>query len=205
MRGVQLDQLEAHAHRAPRGFDEAFADAAQPRGIERLRRRFGVAVGQCRRRHAGPAAGVGRQLAAAVPGHPARRLAPGVRQLDADRNRRVLAQRVEHPPQRRLVGVGPQAEVARRDAPDRLDRGGLDDQQPGARQRELAEVDQVPVAGAAVVGRVLAHRRDRDAVGQLELAEPDRAEQRAHRRGTVNARRASSGARCISCRRPGYG
>ena len=42
---------------------------------------------------------------------------------------------------------------------------------PGAGVGEVAEMHQVPVGHAAVVGRVLAHRRDDDAVRQRDAAE----------------------------------
>ena len=55
-----------------------------------------------------------------------------------------------------------------RDAAVPLDVGGLNDHQRGAGMRHHAEMHQVPVVGAAVVGRVLAHGRHDDAVGKLE-------------------------------------
>jgi hypothetical protein len=91
--------------------------------------------------------------------------------LDGQRHATDLARRVDHALQRRFVGVVPQAQAARRDASFRLDAGGLDDQQAGARQRQLAVVHQVPVVGIALLGRVLAHRRDDNAVGQRDAAD----------------------------------
>ena len=44
----------------------------------------------------------------------------------------------------------------------------------------MAEVNEVPVAHAPVDGRVLAHRRDDDAIGQFLATDPERREQRAH-------------------------
>src|SRR3979411_3314336 len=44
----------------------------------------------------------------------------------------------------------------------------------------MAEVNEVPIGHAPIDGRVLAHRRDDDAVGQLLAADPKRREQRAH-------------------------
>jgi hypothetical protein len=41
-------------------------------------------------------------------------------------------------------------------------------------------MDQVPVGGRAFVGRVLAHRRDDDAIGEAEGADLERLEQMAH-------------------------
>src|SRR5262249_3897161 len=42
------------------------------------------------------------------------------------------------------------------------------------------DVGEMPVVGLPVLGRILAHRRDHDAVGQLQVAQLDRREKRAH-------------------------
>jgi len=92
----------------------------------------------------------------------------------------MRTQRAQHARQRGLVVVRVQPQVGRRDAPLRRHRGGFEDQQRRAGQRQVAEVDQVPVAGAAVDSRVLAHRRDDDAVVQLQVADSQRREEFAH-------------------------
>jgi hypothetical protein len=51
-----------------------------------------------------------------------------VRELDADRHRRPAADRGEHRDQRRLVGVGPQAEVGGVDPALGHDRARFEDQ-----------------------------------------------------------------------------
>src|SRR5690606_10768005 len=62
----------------------------------------------------------------------------------------------------------------------------------------MAEVDQVPIGGAAVEGRILAHRRDDDPVGEFEVADAKRREQRAHARSSrrTDQRRIRMRARC---------
>ena len=50
-------------------------------------------------------------------------------------------------------------------------RGGLDREHASARLQHLAPVHGVPVGGAAVDGRVLAHGRYDDAVGEGEFPE----------------------------------
>ena len=55
-----------------------------------------------------------------------------------------------------------------RDAAMTFDVGCLHDHQGRARVRQHAEVHEVPIVGTAIVGRILAHRRDHDAVGKLE-------------------------------------
>ena len=81
-------------------------------------------------------------------------------------------------------------------------RGRLEDHQAGARQREVAEVDQVPVARRAVDGRVLAHRRDDDPVGKRQAAESQRVEQvSGHGEGAAAGRAGADavGHRAILC------
>ena len=62
------------------------------------------------------------------------------------------------------------AGAAEGDAALGLDVGHLGDDEAGAAERAAAEVDEVPVVDGAVDGRVLAHRRDDDAVGEGEVA-----------------------------------
>ena len=74
------------------------------------------------------------------------------------------------------------AGAAGRDAALAADVGHLGDHQPGAADRAAAEVHEVPVVGRAVLGRVLAHRRDDDAVREHEVAQAERREHRRRRR-----------------------
>jgi hypothetical protein len=78
----------------------------------------------------------------------------------------------DHPRQRRLVVVGIKPQAAMGDAAVALNVGGLHDYQRGAGICQHAEVHQMPVIGAAIVGRVLAHRRDDDTVGKVETGQP---------------------------------
>ena len=68
---------------------------------------------------------------------------------------------------------------------------------PAPPSRAAAEVHEVPVVRRAVLGRVLAHRRDDDPVRQHEVAQPERREHRRRggpaRRGTPLCRAASLG------------
>ena len=70
-----------------------------------------------------------------------------------------------------------------RDAPGGLDRGGFGEDQPGAADRELGQVREMPVAGHAVGGRVLAHRGDCDPVREPDAAQVQRGEQEGKRHG----------------------
>ena len=104
-----------------------------------------------------------------------------VRELHADPDRRVRANGVEHASERRFVRIAVQAEVRRRDSALGRDRRRLDDQEARARDRQMSEMDQVPVARRPFAGRVLAHRRDDDAVGEAKPADLERLEESAHR------------------------
>ena len=97
-----------------------------------------------------PAAFGQRDQLAAVPRRVARCLAAGMRELHRHRGLRMLAHRGEDRLQRGFGGVVPQAEAARRDAADRLHRGGLDAEHRRARQRQRVDVGEVPVIGLAI-------------------------------------------------------
>ena len=181
VRGVDLDAVEAEPCGALGRTGEVVAHLLQARVVERDRRLLARRMRHGRRRHRLPRARLAeRHLQAAVPRRTARRLAAGVRQLHAELDRRVRAHRAEHACQRLFVVVRVEAEIAGRDAPFGRDRRGLDDQQARAREREVAEMDQVPVARRPFARRVLAHRRDDDAVGQRQVADAKGLEESAH-------------------------
>ena len=84
------------------------------------------------------------------------------------------------------MGVVPDAEIARRDASLRRDRGRLDEKKKRGAPRAAAEMDEMPVVGEAVRWRnVLAHRRHGDAVAKRDAADGERAELR--RAGTARS------------------
>jgi hypothetical protein len=70
-----------------------------------------------------------------------------MRQLDAEPDRAPAAAQGDGTGQRHLVGIRIEAETAAADAARWLDRRLLDDQEAGARQRQRAQVLQVPVIG----------------------------------------------------------
>jgi len=120
-----------------------------------------------------------RDRAATLPGNVRRSLASGMGELDRERRVGVAPQGGDQAAKGGLVLVRVQPEAGGRDAADRLDRGCFDAQQAGAAEGELAEMDQVPVAGVALGRRVLAHRRYHDAVWKAELTQVDGLEQGA--------------------------
>src|SRR6185369_4483107 len=121
-------------------------------------------------------------------------------ELDHHGGLRALAYRGQNWLQRGLGGVVPQAEAAGRDAAGRLDRGGLDAEDRGPRQRQRIDMGEVPVIGLAIDGRVLAHRRHHDAVGKVKAAQLDRGKQSAH--GLRNPDRRESDPPCLASRSP---
>jgi hypothetical protein len=58
-----------------------------------------------------------------------------------------------------------------------LDVGGLEHQERGPGVRQHAQMGHVPVVGDPVIGAVLAHGRNGDAVGKLEIGKLYRREQ----------------------------
>jgi hypothetical protein len=95
------------------------------------------------------------------------------------------------------VGIGPEPEVCLADPTRRRDRRALDEDQGGAAERELAEVDQVPRRGAAVRSRVLHHRRDDDAVLQRQRPDRQRLEQLGQHGGGHRSSCAFAGNQCV--------
>ena len=97
-----------------------------------------------------------------------------MRELDADRVPAEAPARRDDASDLGLVVLVIEAGAAVRDAAFARHVRRFDHQQSRAAVGELAEVDQMPVVQAAVVGLVLTHRRDDDAVGQRNGAELDR-------------------------------
>ena len=101
-----------------------------------------------------------------------------MRQLQSHRHRRRAC---AHDRQAFAYGcfasVVVEAEAAVGDAADRRHRGGLDGEHARARLEELTPVDDVPVGGAAIDGRVLAHRRHDDPIGEHKFAQLEGREQ----------------------------
>jgi hypothetical protein len=199
VRGVDLEAVEAEAGGAARGGREVGADLLHPVGVEGERRLFSARMGKRRGRDRAPAARLAqRNLRAALPWNLTRCLAAGMCELHADPDRRVGAHGAEDVRQRRFVGVAVETEVGVRDPSLGRDRGRLDDHQARARQRQVAQVDQVPVARRALARGVLAHRRDDDPVGERESADLQRLEELGHGRRAARGGRGGYGGRRLA-------
>src|SRR4029078_7961268 len=103
-------------------------------------------------------------------------LAPGMAELDTEGGAAVVNE-IGNALERCYVMVAPQARIEIIDARFRRDRRALDEDEGGAAGAKLAEMDEVPVAHRAVFERrVLAHRRNDDAVLQRQRADRQRRE-----------------------------
>ena len=116
------------------------------------------------------------------PGQPGRALLPGMGKLQAELGAGVGVDEVDDAPPRGDVLGLVHAGTARRDAGLSGDIGHLGIDEAGAADGEAAEMNQMPVVGRAVLGRVLAHRRDDDAVLQRYAAQAERGEHGRWRR-----------------------
>jgi hypothetical protein len=103
-------------------------------------------------------------------------------ELNGDRYLRPAADAFEHMRHIAFICIAPQSGIGIGDAPFRQHRGGFDGEQRRTRQCQVPEMDKVPVGHAAIDRRVLAHRRDHDAVDEVEPADTERGEQSAHLR-----------------------
>ena len=172
---VQLNDLEAGGERKAGGFGELvddFVDLRLAHGV-----RFdGVVMERHRaRRPRHPTAILGAKRLAAFPRALATGLAAGMGDLDAGDATAILDQR--HQPLGEVaLRLGPQAQAARRDPAQSGDVGRFSEHDAGATHGFGAEVLDVPVGAEPVLGSVLAHRRDRDAVLGGDAAQGERLE-----------------------------
>ena len=120
--------------------------------------------------------------------HPAelgRALGPGMAELQADLRVGLGVHEIDDALPGRLVLGLVGAGAAGRDAALGRDAGHLGVDEAGAALGALAEMDEVPVGRAAVHRLVLRHRRDDDAVLQLQVAQPEGREHRAAHGGVA--------------------
>ena len=92
----------------------------------------------------------------ALPRQLGRPLAPRLAELNPERRRTRAAAKANNPRQRPLVRIGIEAEAAMTDAARRFDRRLLDDDKRRARQRQRAQMLEMPVIRRPALGAVLA-------------------------------------------------
>src|SRR3989454_427995 len=179
---VQLEHVETRLGGHAGGLDELLPHPVHVLPVHLLRH---LALGQVRDRRRGdqrPVA-VGQRLVDPLPEASRRALAAGVGELERDPGQRVPVDKVHDAlPGGQVLGLV-HARAARADPALAAHVGHLRHHQRRAAHRPRAQIDEVPVAGGPVLGRVLAHRRDDDAVGEHEVAQPERREHR--RRGRL--------------------
>ncbi|CCV13411.1 hypothetical protein MESS4_560021 [Mesorhizobium sp. STM 4661] len=180
MRGVQFDEVEARAFGAPGRIGEAFDDLHDLVVLQRPRHLPARVVGNCRGRHDRPRVLIRLQRSAAFPRFLVGGLAAGMGKLGTEfrAGGGDALGGVQGAPGGSLVVVGIKTKAAMRDAAAPLDVGHLDRDHAGAGHGEIHPVIQVPVAGGAVIGGILAHRRDRYAVRESKAIKRDRLEKR---------------------------
>ena len=178
---MQFQPLEARFTGAPGGRDEVGAnpgDVAQ--GHFSGHARQAGAEGNSRRRDRLPAAGIALgDVVVALPGLVGAGLSSGVTDLDA-RHRAGRLDRGRDARHALGLAIVPQARAAGRDAAFRRHAGGFTDHQAGAAARKGGVVRPVPAVGESVLGAVLVHGRNRDAVAQGDALQFERVEQCGH-------------------------
>ena len=150
MRHMQFDRVNAEPDGALGRLDERAANAIHSRAIECAWKFIAHVVRDRRRRVGHPPAADNGDLPAALPRNASGRLASRMGKLDPDRDARMLPDLGQHRAQRRLGRVVPEAKVGWRDAAVCFDRGRFEEQDRGAREREISEMNHVPPLRSAV-------------------------------------------------------
>ena len=81
--------------------------------------------------------------------------------------------------------VAPETQVTMCASAVLLDGSGLDKNKPGSSQREAAKMNKVPVIRLPVLGPILAHGRDGDAVLERDITQLEGREENRHCDGTL--------------------
>jgi hypothetical protein len=102
-----------------------------------------------------------------------------MRELDAGACA-LRADEARDPLERLEMPFAPDAEILRRNAALGRDRGGLREHQRCAADRPSGKMREMPIVGVAVHGRILAHWRNADAVGEVNVAHAKFAKQMRH-------------------------
>ena len=170
MRCVQLDEVEAGTFGSPCSVGEAFDDLQDLFVLQRARHLPARIVGNGGRRYDRPGILVGLERSAAFPRPLVGGLAAGMGKLRAEFRTGAgdALGRIQRSPGGGFVVVGIETEAAMRNAAAPLDIRHLDSDHAGAGHGQVHPVIEVPVAGGAVIRRILAHWRDGDAVRECE-------------------------------------
>jgi hypothetical protein len=102
-----------------------------------------------------------------------------MRELDAGA-RALRTDEARDPLERLEMPFAPDSEILRRNAALGRDRGGLREHQRCAADRPSGKMREMPIVGVAVYRRILAHWRNADAVGEVNVAHAKFAKQMRH-------------------------
>jgi hypothetical protein len=180
VRAVYLDDPKTGIARATRRRgkrSDGFANA-----IARKRLRHWIIFGKrnrARRHDVFPAAFTVRNRAVAFPWPARARFATGVRQLHS-RDAALLMNKADDALEHCDVVIAPDAEVLRTDAAFRQDRGRFRQHQSRTADSTAAKMDKMPITRMTIDTRVLTHWRDKDAIGEFQIADRKRIEQMSH-------------------------
>jgi 2,5-diketo-D-gluconate reductase A len=92
----------------------------------------------------------------------------------------LVVDEARDPRERLEVLLAPNAEILRRNPPLRRNRRGFREHKPGSANCARSQMSEMPVVGAAVDRGILAHRRNADAIGESDVAQPKFAQQVRH-------------------------
>ena len=181
MRAMHLGDIKARRIGAARGGDEIGDDAGNA-ALAQHRRRDPIGADRLAR-HAHHRPGVvaagdigGGQRAIAGKGGLHRALAAGMGELDGGHAALGLEEAGDALEAGDLA-IMPQANIAIGDPAGGLHRAGLGEDGAGAAEGEFAVMGDVEIIHLAILGAVLHHGRDDDAVGQGDAAQGERGEQ----------------------------
>ncbi len=171
MRGVNFDDLETAGQGAASRLRKCVRHLPNMTLVHRFRDRTSHVKGQSAGRQDRPPSPLWQiQRRVSLPRTGCRRLAACVRQLNTG-DGALPANEGGDSAQHVDLLVLPQTQILRADAPARFHRCGLGEHNAGAADGAAAQVHEMPIAGEAVLARVLTHRRDDDTVLQREAAE----------------------------------
>ena len=173
---VQFDEIEAHpccAFCSPAKVLDKQSDAGL---VKLLRNRVTFGIGKCRGGYNGPGVIAPGERLSAFPRPLAGSFAASMSQLDTK-----LGSRRRHTPcgikrslRRRCVGFRIESKAAVTDAATACDICHLDCHHTCARHGKIHPMLDVPIAGTAIISRILTHGRDRDTIWQIEGTELER-------------------------------
>jgi hypothetical protein len=181
VRGVQLNDFKSGIERAAGSVAKCPDGSANLNGCELLRDLISVGEGDCTRCvDRGPSPLFWADGLAASPGRRGAGFTSGMRELGA-RDGALAFDECRNAGEEFDVLVFPNSEILGTDPAFGDNRIGFRKNDCCAAHRAAAEMNEMPVVGKAVSTRVLAHRRNDDAVGNRETTNGERFEQMRHK------------------------